>query len=138
MSSVTCVSGGIGLTTITGPAGNKFTMGECECNVPLINQIVEDVLLALPAIAKIGCELLYGGLDLIIQIGALAIPGEGEAMDAGLFAVTQGAKILSKNGYGSSMLLKWLANPCSSSNYTQKLDKIWSVTTKVSDKVVPT
>ena len=39
-----------------------------------------DVVMSLPAIAQIGCEILFKSLDLVLQIGAAAIPGEGAAV----------------------------------------------------------
>ena len=99
--------------------------------------VVQDVLMALPAIAEIGCELLFDSLDLVLQIGAAAIPGEGEAMDAGMAAAVKAAKTVTENGQDASSFLQWFANPCGSSNYTQKIDQIFDPLSNVPDSVMP-
>lgn len=137
MTSVSCFSGGQGIPTYTDPDGNQFNMGECICDIPILDEIVNDVLMALPAIAEIGCEILFDSLDLVLQIGAAAIPGEGEVMDAGMAAAVKAAKTITENGQDASSFLQWFANPCGSSNYTQMIDNIFDPLSSVPDSVMP-
>ena len=136
VSSVTCVSGGQGIPTYTDPQGNQYSVGKCECNIPVLDEVVLDVVMMLPAIAEIGCELLFDSLDLVLQIGEAAIPGEGEAMDAGMSAAVKAAKTVTENGQDASSFLQWFADPCGSSNYTQMIDKIFDPLSSVSDTVM--
>ena len=64
-------------------------IGRCLCDYTLVDIIFEEVWIALPAIAEIGCSILFGAFDLVLDLGALAIPGVGEmtvGMKAGIHA----------------------------------------------------
>ena len=74
--------------------------GHCSCDNPLINELATDIIEALPVIAsvscnhpkharadmisQIGCSILMSALDVVIQVGASAIPAIGEGIDAGM------------------------------------------------------
>lgn len=75
--------------------------GNCTCNDPFLNELATTFLEALPIIAnvqkrnlgstespltfsQIGCELIMKSLNLVAEIGAAAIPGVGQAVDAGM------------------------------------------------------
>ncbi len=60
-----------------------YVLGKCICDCPLVDTIVQNVVLALPIIASIGCEILFQAFDVILEIGAMAIPGVGE-LDVGM------------------------------------------------------
>lgn len=60
--------------------------GKCYCNIQLADEIIGDIILALPKIVKeveqafesITCELLFDAFTTVLQLGADAIPGVGE------------------------------------------------------------
>jgi hypothetical protein len=59
ISSVTCLAmPGPGIPSYTDPDGNAYIIGECLCDIPILDQVIEDVIMALPAISEIGCERL--------------------------------------------------------------------------------
>ncbi|KAI5776467.1 hypothetical protein EDC01DRAFT_682450 [Geopyxis carbonaria] len=135
-NSLTCVSGGVGIPLISDPDGNQYTMGACTCDVPILDELVEDVLLALPAIAEIGCEILFNSFDLVLKIGLLALPGPGEAMDVGMQAGLKAAKTLLQNGKRASSFAQWFWNPCGDSKYTEMVDDLFNPLSSVSDEVM--
>ncbi|KAI4176196.1 MAG: hypothetical protein LQ346_007938 [Caloplaca aetnensis] len=134
-TSLGCVAGGT--PTLTDPQGNDYEIGNCVCDAPIVEEIFDDVLMALPAIAEIGCSILFGAFDLILNIGAAAIPGVGPAMTVGMKAGVQAAKTIAENGQDASSFLKWFDSPCGHSKYTDMIDKIFDPLSNVPDTVVP-
>lgn len=134
--SVTCLSGGPSVDSYLDPDGNQFTDGRCECDIPILDQTVNDLVLSLPAIAEIGCELIFGALDAVLEAGVAAIPGVGE-MTAGMEGAVQTAKTVLMNGKDANDFLQWFAKPCGSSNYTKMVDKIFDPLSGVPDSVLP-
>ncbi len=77
-----------------------MTPGNCTCNEPLLDQLADTYVNALPIIAEvlapletfctsltcfqIGCNLMISVFTKVIEIGALAIPGVGEAVDGAM------------------------------------------------------
>ncbi|KAI4143773.1 MAG: hypothetical protein L6R39_004455 [Caloplaca ligustica] len=136
-TSLSCVSGGVGIPTITDPDGNQWNAGQCVCDIPILEEVIEDVLLTLPAIAEIGCEILFSAFDTILEIGVAAIPGVGPEMSAGMKAGIQAAKTITQNGQKASSFLQWFTNPCGKSKYTDMVDQIFDPLSSVPDSVVP-
>ncbi len=134
-TSLGCVAGGT--PTLTDPQGNDYEIGNCVCDAPIVEEIFDDVLMALPAIAEIGCSILFGAFDLILNIGAAAIPGVGPAMTVGMKAGVQAAKTIAENGQDAGSFLKWFDSPCGHSKYTDMIDKIFDPLSNVPDSVIP-
>ena len=57
-TSVLCVAGGTNIPTYTDPDGNRYHPGECVCDMPILDDLINDVLMVLPAVAEIGCSIL--------------------------------------------------------------------------------
>jgi hypothetical protein len=83
--------------TTIDPDGDAFTLGECICNIPILDQAVNIVILSLPAIAEIGCEIFTDALSSVAELGAAVIPGVDE-MTAGMKAAVQAAKTMDDYG----------------------------------------
>lgn len=119
------------------PDGDAYNMGNCVCDIPILDQLVGEILLAIAEAAKIGCEILMDAAEDVLEYGADAIPGVGEAMTIGMKGAVQTAKTMAKYGKKSSDFLSWL-NPCGPpDNYTQKIDDIFDPMSAVEDSVVP-
>jgi hypothetical protein len=137
--SVVCSAGTAQSTYMyCDPKGNPWTPGKCSCDNKLIDDVADDVLKALPEIAKIGCEIMMGTLETVLQIGLAIIPGAGEIEDAGMVAAVQAAKIVMKVGKDATKFAKWL-DPCGTkaAKYQQQAPKIVGTLNKVPDNKVP-
>ncbi|KAH8679575.1 hypothetical protein BGZ60DRAFT_561138 [Tricladium varicosporioides] len=134
--SAGCLGNGDTLPYQPDPDGDMFQMGKCICDMPLADEIADLVIEALPAIAQIGCEILFKSLDLVLELGAMAIPGAAE-MDVGMRAAITGAKTMLENGQDASTFLQWILHPCgAASKYTEDIDKIFDPLSAVSDSIV--
>lgn len=60
--------------------------GVCKCNVGFVDELVDDVVKSLALFGEITCEIFFGALTSVLELGALAIPGVGEldAADVGM------------------------------------------------------
>ena len=125
-----------GTPTYTDPKGDDYMIGRCLCDPPLVDIIVDEVLIALPAIAEIGCAILSGSFDLVLELEAAAIPGVGE-MTVSMKAGIQAAKTITEHGQDVSSFIKWFDSPCGHSKYTDMVDKIFDPSNNVPDDVVP-
>ena len=135
MTSVGC-AGLQGLPTETDPKGDNYMVGRCICDAPLVEIIFNELLIALPAIAEIGCAILFDAFDLILEVGLAAIPGVGE-MTVGMKAAIQGAKTLAENGQDALSFAQWFKSPCGHSKYTDQIDKLFDPLSSVPDSVLP-
>ncbi|KAF4633040.1 hypothetical protein G7Y89_g5084 [Cudoniella acicularis] len=113
LSSTSCVwtSNGMDADVFTDPTMNQYHIGECECNIPLLDTVMGDVVMSLPAIGEIACSVLFNSFDKIIEVGLLVLPGEGEVIDASLEAGINAAKTILENGQRASEFAQWF-NPC--------------------------
>lgn len=66
----------------SGGPGKSYQLGNCTCDVPMLDEVFYQVAVALPKVAAIGCSVLFGTFDAVLEYGTLAIPGVGE-IDAG-------------------------------------------------------
>ena len=136
-SSVPCITGGVNIGTYTDPDGNQYHPGECVCDIPVLDELIGDVLMALPSIAEIGCAILFNALDKVLEIGAVAIPGVGAEMDVGMKSAVQAAKTVAENGQDASSFIQWFAKPCGGSKYVGMINKIFDPLSNVPDSAVP-
>ncbi|MCJ1361949.1 hypothetical protein MMC16_001050 [Acarospora aff. strigata] len=136
-TSVSCVTGGMNIPTHTDPDGNQYHPGKCVCDIPILEELVIDVLMALPAIAEIGCAILFNALDKVLEIGAMAIPGVGATMNVGMKAAVQAAKTVAENGQGASSFIGWFGKTCGKGKYVNMINKIFDPLSNVPDSVVP-
>ena len=65
-------------------APDLYAIGECVCDISVLDKLANDIVLSLPAIAEIGCEIIDQAVNAVLKVGAAAIPGGGEALDAGM------------------------------------------------------
>ncbi|KAL8710280.1 MAG: hypothetical protein Q9220_005050 [cf. Caloplaca sp. 1 TL-2023] len=135
--SLGCHSDGTGVLKKVDPEGGLFLPGVCVCDVPALDMVVDDVLMSLPAIAEIGCSILFGTFDLILEIGVTAIPGAGPAMNAGMKAAVQAAKTIRDNGQDANSFFQWFSSPCGNGKYVNQVNKIFDPLSNVPDSVVP-
>ena len=91
--------------------GSAYTIGECQCDIKVLTQIVDTVVIALPAIAYIGCQLLFGAFQLVLEAGISFIPG-GAGLSAGMRAGIQGAKTVAENGFDAPFFGSWFSGAC--------------------------
>jgi len=150
MHSCSCLSFGENLPTYCDPHGVVYTMGVCKFDLPLANMIVNDVMTALPLIAKIGCTILFSALKTVVKTVSWVIPGAKalEGMDAGMQAAVKAAKGISEAGKkgqdGVAFFKKdWIGDICGGADeHTAAIEKIFSnldpvgaVTNAVTDAV---
>ncbi|KAF2137350.1 uncharacterized protein K452DRAFT_321890 [Aplosporella prunicola CBS 121167] len=115
--------------------------GKCTCDISFINEAAGDLMKALPIIGEVGCELLTSSLNAAFEVGTLAIPGVGEAIDGGMIASIEAAKALMQV-YGASetawsTFSSWM-NPCGdTSAVPQKMQKVFNVFSGADDNVLP-
>lgn len=126
---------------IVDPDGHVFYMGKCLCEAPPIaKELAEVVIEALPAVAAIGCEILFNTFDKVLEFGTLAIPGVGE-LSAGMSGSVKAAKTIAENGETASGFAQWFGDPCNPDHssdvakYTKQIDKIFDPLSAVSDDV---
>ncbi|KAH6680397.1 hypothetical protein B0J14DRAFT_648769 [Halenospora varia] len=141
LSSTSCVwtSKDSGLT-YSGP--NKlgdYRYGKCMCNIPILDQTIGIVVMALPAIGEIACSVLFSAFDKVIEVGLLAIPGEGE-INASIEAGVKAAKTILENGEKASSFAKWF-NPCGpkvpgAHDYAADATQLWDSFTSIPDSRV--
>lgn len=123
------------------PDGVGFSMGRCVCDHPFV-PIANAVLEALPAVAAIGCRVLFNSFDLVLQLGAAAIPGAGQ-VGAGMSTAVRAAKTIAENGETAAGFIQWFTDPCNPDDnpeiekYTAEVDKLFNPLSAVPDAVVP-
>ncbi|KAK4455203.1 hypothetical protein QBC34DRAFT_465261 [Podospora aff. communis PSN243] len=66
------------------PSLGQFKRGKCFCDNWLLNEVVDTILEALPAIAQIGCFIMLNSLKTVVEVGLQFIPGVGQVLDAAL------------------------------------------------------
>ncbi|KAH6664181.1 hypothetical protein B0J14DRAFT_682326 [Halenospora varia] len=141
LKSTACMySTSMGGDTFTSPDKLHYKIGKCECNVESLDFIVGTFVGYLPAIGQVACAVLFNVFDKVIEIGLLAIPGEGAIMDASMQAGIRAAKTILENGEKASTFAKWF-NPCGpkvpgAHDYAADVDKIFDVFNQVPDKQV--
>ncbi|KAL9013592.1 MAG: hypothetical protein Q9180_009002, partial [Flavoplaca navasiana] len=131
-----CTTSGDNVPEILDPEGDRYTPGECVCDVPIVDQMVDETLLPLPVVADIGCPTVYQAFDAILDVGAAAIPDEEAPMDIGMNASIQAAKTISDSGKEADSFLDWFDQPCEVGNYTDVISKIFNPLCEVPDSVV--
>ncbi|KAF4550404.1 Hypothetical protein D9617_17g046720 [Elsinoe fawcettii] len=101
--------------TVLDPEGRLFSMGRCECKVPEIAVfLATEILEAMPLVAGIGCTILFGALQTVIDIGTTLIPG-GAAVK-GVEKGVQAAKTLVENGNDAAGFTGWFSKVCNPTN----------------------
>lgn len=123
-SSVSCLSTGqLAQQWYKGPDGHPFTVGQCECNLPLVDTLVKDFVIALPAIGQVACEVLMDSWEAVLTKGLEAIPGEGAGLSAATRILVTAAKAFAGKA-DESGFFSWLNDQaCGSSNFTQEVDQ---------------
>ncbi|KAH6679383.1 hypothetical protein B0J14DRAFT_686437 [Halenospora varia] len=135
---VTCLgSSGPGIPTYYDLDGHKYYIGICKCNIPVVDMLAEDLMIALPAAAQVGCAIIFGALNAVVELGTMAIPGAGPGMNAGMKASIQAAKTIAENGKEASTFLQWITKPCGTGPWVDKINKIFDPLSNVPDSVVP-
>ncbi|KAG8625087.1 hypothetical protein KVT40_006838 [Elsinoe batatas] len=117
-SNITCY-GGVEVngkkTYYYDPDGQPWIIGKCECKVPEIAVfLATEVLEAMPLVAGIGCTLLFGALQMVIDIDTTVIPG-GAAVK-GVENGVQAAKTLVENGNDAAGFTGWFSKVCNPTN----------------------
>ncbi|KAI4269266.1 MAG: hypothetical protein LQ337_007391 [Flavoplaca oasis] len=132
-----CTTPGDNVPAILDPQGDRYTPGECVCDVPMVNQMVDETLLPLPVVTDIGCPIVYRAFDAILDVGPAAIPDEEAPMDIGMNASIQAAKTISDSGKEADSFLDWFDQPCEVGNYTDVISKIFSPLCDAKDPANP-
>lgn len=135
-NSVGCTAGGDSIPGHTDPDGDKYHSGQCVCEVPTSDQLVDGVLLTLPIVTDIGCPILYSAFDAILDAGEAAISGERTSMDVGMKAAIQAAKTVSSSGGKASSFLDWFDHPCGDNKYANVINQIFGPLSNVSNDFV--
>jgi hypothetical protein len=102
-------------TIFTDDDGNRWTPGECECNLEIVEAIVDIVIKALPELTKIICAAWFSSFQLIAEAGITAglslVPGGQVAIEARL--AVQAAKSFVENGMtAESFFGNWAGETC--------------------------
>ncbi|KAL8887237.1 MAG: hypothetical protein Q9192_006356 [Flavoplaca navasiana] len=132
-----CTTSGDNVPAILDPQGDRYTPGECVCDVPMVNQMVDEILLPLPVVTDIGCPIVYRAFDAILDVGPAAIPDEEAPMDIGMNASIQAAKTISDSGKEADSFLDWFDQPCEVGNYTDVISKIFNPLCDAKDPANP-
>ncbi|KAL8916005.1 MAG: hypothetical protein Q9172_006515 [Xanthocarpia lactea] len=135
-NSLRCTSESDNVPEIADPDGDRYTLGKCICEVPMVNQVVDETSLSLPVVADIGCPIIYRAFDAILDVGAAAIPGVEAPMDVGMNASIQAAKTISDSGKEADSFLNWFDQPCDAGNYTDVVSKIFNPLCDVPDPAI--
>ncbi|WQF85543.1 hypothetical protein CDEST_10557 [Colletotrichum destructivum] len=101
-----------------GP-GMTIAGGTCHCDNPLVNEIAEIVLEAMPKIAQIGCDVMMSTLKLLLDIGASYVPAVGQAIDTTLDMVNTAAQMaafLYPKEQDPEGAFSWWLQPCGGTN----------------------
>ncbi|KAF2429075.1 hypothetical protein EJ08DRAFT_306237 [Tothia fuscella] len=138
ISSISCIS--IGEPKWDKQNGIKAAIANCSCNNPLINELATDFVSALPALAEIGCNIIMSSINLVINLGALAIPGVGAAVDGGMIAGIQAAKMAAyaydAGQLGADAFSNWMS-PCGTSHLPDELKTAFDTFNAVNSLVIP-
>ena len=110
---------------MTDPDGNKYSPGDCSCEIPRTDQVVDDTHLILPVVDDIGCPFVYQAFDDILSKGPAAIQQKELSMDVGMTASIEAAKTIADSGKEADSFLDWLDQPCEVGNYTEDITKIF-------------
>ena len=111
---------------MTDPDGNKYSPGDCSCEIPRTDQVVDATHLILPVIDDIGCPFVYQAFDDILNKGPAAIQQKELSMDVGMTASIEAAKTIADSGKEADSFLDWLDQPCEVGNYTEDITKIFN------------
>ncbi|KAM5368692.1 hypothetical protein ACJZ2D_009358 [Fusarium nematophilum] len=97
--------------------GKLITGGQCSCDNWLLNEVMDDFIEALPAIAQIGCYILMSSLKLVLDIG-LSIFG-GRALSAGVDMALTAAELTNyvySKDEDPAGAFEWWLSPCGGSD----------------------
>lgn len=104
--SVSCLAAGAHLETLHDPEGAGYHLGECKCNLPVVNWVGEAVVEALPAIGHVACAVWELAAKEAAQL-LLATRGAAAAT-TGTQTLIKVAKMLQSRGKGVSDWEKWV------------------------------
>lgn len=141
-SSVTCYSFTKGDPQWQHFGGNTRAAGAtCTCNEPLLEDLAKTFTDAVTAIAEVGCTILMTALNLVVEVGALAIPGVGEAIDGGLIAGISAAKLAAYSydaGNAGLNAFAGIVNPCGKTGKVpDDLKKAFDILNAANPAVIP-
>lgn len=119
-ASLGCIADGT--PTLPVPQGNDYDIENCVCDAPIFRYITNEVLTALKANAEIGCSILFGAFDLILNIATAAIRDVGLAITVGMEEGAHAANTIGKNGQDASTFAQRFETPCGDSNYMEMID----------------
>lgn len=104
--SVSCLATGVRLETLRDPAGAAYHLGECKCNLPVVNWVGEAVVEALPAIGHVACAVWeLAGKEAARLLLSLRGAAAAKTSTQTLIKV---AKMLRNQGKGLSDWEKWV------------------------------
>lgn len=126
-SSVTCFGrwAGTSSTAFTNPNGERWTYGECLCENPLADAIIDFTMEGLEGVGPITCAVWFEALKLGAEIGTSLIPGAGPAIKAAKFAI-KSAKFADTMG-GKSWWTEFIENTCMIDNWDFDISKAFDV-----------
>ncbi|KAL9027735.1 MAG: hypothetical protein Q9180_007285, partial [Flavoplaca navasiana] len=132
-----CIKNGAIGPDMTDPDGNRYSPGDCTCQVPRTDQVVDDTHLILPVVDDIGCPIVYQAFDDILNKGPAAIQQKELSMDIGMTASIEAAKTIADSGKEADSFLDWLDQPCEVGNYTEDITKIFNPLCDAKDPANP-
>ncbi|KAL9626388.1 MAG: hypothetical protein Q9204_007346 [Flavoplaca sp. TL-2023a] len=132
-----CVTKESDTSEIVDPDGHRYSPGECVCKAPVKDQVIDNTPITLPVVEDIGCSIVYGAFDAVLEDGPTAIPDTQESMNVGLKAAVQAAKTVAAYGKDADTLLEWLDISCTKSNYTDVVQKVYGPLSDVPDSIIP-
>jgi hypothetical protein len=86
------------------PAGEKYLIGECKCNLPIISWGVGSIVEGLPAVGRVTCAVWKLGA---MEAGEL-LAGSVTGMSGGTQTLAKVAKMLLKAGKGAGEYEQWV------------------------------
>ncbi|KAI0109823.1 hypothetical protein F4814DRAFT_450784 [Daldinia grandis] len=110
----------------------------CSCDNWLVNEIVNDVIEAMPIIAQIGCYILMSSLKFVLDVGAdFLTGGAGKALDAGLDMAATAAQIASyvyPEEEDPEGTFSWWSSPCGGTDLVpDDIKKVFGILNTISD-----
>lgn len=104
--SVSCLATGAHLETLHDPAGAAYHLGECRCNLPVVNWVGAAVVEALPAVGQVACAVWELAAKEAAQL-LLSVRGAAAAKTS-TQTLIKVAKMLQSQGKGLSDWEKWV------------------------------
>ncbi|KAI1801438.1 hypothetical protein F4811DRAFT_460858 [Daldinia bambusicola] len=114
--------------------GNRFTPGECICDLSAATAFLNVVIEGLSELDNVICAVVLTAVTTLVEFGIDALPG-GASLTAAQRAV-EGAKTFVENGLdAASFFGDWIGSTCGISDFNFSLDDIFMGLSEAPDEL---